>query len=107
LAGGTADVGVAASGAATSALLSIATGPLAIDALARAGQTVTGWVWDWGLEDRPPFEPHLDLNGVFAAETDGFDGWAPGDHRGCLCQLVAVTAAAPATANDEPEEGTL
>ena len=107
LAGGTADVGVAASGAATSALLSIATGPLAIDALARAGQTVTGWVWDWGLEDRPPFEPHLDLNGSFAAETDGFDGWAPGDHRGCLCQLVAVTAAAPATANDEPEEGTL
>lgn len=49
-----------------------------------------GWRWDYRPElAREPYPPHKALSGATAQSQDGFEGYFPGDHRGCRCRLVA------------------
>jgi hypothetical protein len=51
---------------------------------------------------KTPFPPHRALAGKFTTIEghagqgfDGFSGWHPGDHKGCLCSLVPVLGYGP------------
>jgi hypothetical protein len=85
------------------ALGGMAAGPLVTEALERQrGLRLVQCRWRYGDRGmrRTPFEPHVRLAGVFTdvdgrvgLGVDGFDGWSgwePGDHKGCLCSVVPV-----------------
>lgn len=72
------------------------TGRLTLDELAKRGVWVSACRWRYGPEvRRAPFPPHRELAGrTVTSSRVGFgfhgDGWYPGDHAGCLCQIVPV-----------------
>lgn len=97
VAGGAVDAGEGSGGSqmSTVALMTVATGPLAVRALERAGSAVTAWMWDYRPEEeRATYEDHLDLHEAIelGAEPGEFDGYFPGDHHGCRCVLRPITA---------------
>jgi hypothetical protein len=64
----------------------------------------TGFIWDYGPDDRDTFEPHFDLDGQqFAgpedsslSNTEAFPPdpfYFPGDHAGCRCSTVPIYTA--------------
>jgi len=70
-----------------------------LDALKTLGVRIVQCRWRYGIGARlfGPFQPHYELAGAFTtleghagAGFDGFDGWYPGDHKGCLCSVVPV-----------------
>lgn len=78
----------------TSNLTTIATALLAREALRLAGRIVIGWVWDYRPEIvRNTYEEHFDMHEVFepGEQPGSFEGWYPGDHRGCECITRPVT----------------
>lgn len=79
----------------------IGSGQIATGMLGDNGITPQGFIWDYSFSERNPFQSHEDLDGVtFAAWDDDQlaiqpgDEWldtafySPGDHDGCLCQVV-------------------
>ena len=82
----------------TQAFDGMALSPGILDKLAREGRRVVQCRWRYGDAFRAdPFPPHRALAGVFTSITgdagsgfDGFSGYHPGDHKGCLCSLVPV-----------------
>lgn len=101
---------VAMSNLGTTPLGGIATGELLMGAMLDAGASVEGYQWVYGPARRKtPFEPHAALDG---AEFIHFDdpvlantaGWPetayflPGDHAGCVCDVVARLVPADAGA---------
>ncbi len=77
----------------------VAAGPDMMEAVQGAGGGVDGYTWDYGGAVRTPFPPHMDLDGVeFVAFDDpvlenqeGFPDlpyYMPGDHEGCVCDVV-------------------
>jgi hypothetical protein len=80
----------------------VALSPGVIDRLGTGGVRVKQCRWRYGDAPRTPFPPHKALAGKFTTVTghagggfDGFSGYHPGDHKGCLCSLVPVFCAAP------------
>lgn len=69
-----------------------AVGVLTNQQLADQGLQFRQWRWRYGSAPREdPFLPHREQSGRFAAAADGaVNGWWPGDHKGCLCQLAPV-----------------
>lgn len=73
--------------------LGLATGAAIVGLLGSLGARPTGWEWQHGEPDHP-FPDHVDLNGRVEQSDGDFDGWYPGDHDGCTCELVPVFAEA-------------
>jgi hypothetical protein len=92
----------------------LTTGPDAMQALAEAGLTPSGFMWSTGGPDRP-FEPHDALDGqdftdwndeALAADPGEFpfvSVYAPGDHAGCCCDISPVLDAAEVDVPDSAE----
>jgi hypothetical protein len=85
----------------SSAFDGVALSPGVIDRLGVGGVRVKQCRWRYGDAVRVPFPPHKALAGKFTTITghagggfDGFSGYSPGDHKGCLCSLVPVFCAA-------------
>jgi hypothetical protein len=89
----------------TGAFDGMALSPGVLDGINRTqGLRVVQCRWRYGdrsLRQRP-FVPHLHLAGKFTTITgqagpgfDGFSGYSPGDHKGCLCSLVPVFSRPP------------
>lgn len=82
----------------TNAFDGMALSPGVLDGLANQGRRVVQCRWRYGDAQREhPFVPHRKLAGKFTTPEgragpgfDGFTGWYPGDHKGCLCSLVPV-----------------
>lgn len=82
----------------TSAFDGVALSTGVLDAMANEGRRITQCRWRYGDAMRlHPFPPHRSLAGKFTTITghagsgfDGFSGYYPGDHKGCLCSLVPV-----------------
>lgn len=86
-------------------------GPRTLAAFPRVGLAVVGWRWNYGdpAARQSNFAPHLALSGVeFADWSDpvlSFSGWPgfgrlfPGDHRGCLCDVVPLAQPAGTSPN--------
>lgn len=81
--------------------LGVATGLFAKGLFADQGVKTAGYRWDYGLEDRTPFPPHEELDGVeFAsfedevlANNEAFPDTAyffPGDHDFCRCSVIPI-----------------
>lgn len=96
VAGGQADVAAGAVNGrvATVPIRTIATGPIAEAAAREASRVILGYTWDYRPElERNTFWEHWDLHQVFGLSDDDFDGYYPGDHAGCLCDLSPVYGA--------------
>lgn len=85
----------------TGAFDGVALSPGVLEGINRTeGLRVVQCRWRYGDAYRAhPFPPHRSLAGRFTTITghagqgfDGFSGWHPGDHKGCLCSLVPVFA---------------
>jgi hypothetical protein len=83
----------------TSAFDGVALSPGVLEGLnAQQGLRVVQCRWRYGDAPRPhPFPPHRQLAGKYTtiegragSGFDGFSGYRPGDHKGCLCSLVPV-----------------
>lgn len=83
----------------------IATGELIRDVLRDGGAQIDAWEWEYGVASRATFEPHARLDGlVFETFDDprlaNTSGWPPvgfylpGDHTGCLCDVIPVVVPA-------------
>lgn len=87
----------------------VSTGQTARQAFARVGLPWVGYRWVYGDASarRRPFEPHRALNGLVfsdwhdpalssvgddAASWIGMTQYTPGDHAGCRCSFVPITA---------------
>lgn len=78
----------------------IGTGRLAMEILTSEGGGIEGYEWTYGPAARTrPFEPHEDLDGISFTSFDdpalASDGWPgefylPGDHFGCVCDVIPV-----------------
>lgn len=97
--------------ASTTPPAGVAWGDVIRDVLTDAGGGVEGYEWDYGVAPRThPFEPHRMLHGYQFANFDD-PGLAidwpgpfalPGDHDGCLCDVVPIILQPMTTA--QPEE---
>ncbi len=85
----------------------LTSGATVTDAIDTAGLTITSYTWQHGDPARP-FEPHEALDGaVFYSDDDEVlannEGWpdtayfSPGDHTGCLCEIIQAVEAVPET----------
>jgi len=74
-------------------LSGLAQGVAAMAALNKLGIFASGWFWRWrpGVKGGV-FEPHLNLNGVYASDVLDFGSMPQGDVNGdyCECQLQTV-----------------
>jgi hypothetical protein len=79
-------------------------GPITRDFGGSVGLIETGFIWDYGPDDRDTFEPHFALDGEqFAGPEDsGLTNdepfppdpfYYPGDHAGCMCSTVPIYSA--------------
>jgi hypothetical protein len=82
----------------------IGTGPNVMGAVSDAGGSIEAYQWDYGEAIRHrQFIPHLNLDGQIVADPNDSSGdWAnnaafpeatvyyPGDHDGCMCDLIPV-----------------
>jgi hypothetical protein len=79
-------------------------GPITREFAGSVGLVETGFIWDYGPDDRDTFEPHFDLDGQqFAGPEDsGLSNvesfppdafYFPGDHAGCRCSTVPIYTA--------------
>ncbi len=79
-------------------------GPITRSFGGSVGLVETGFIWDYGPDDRDTFEPHFDLDGQqFAgpedsslSNTEAFPPdpfYFPGDHAGCRCSTVPIYTA--------------
>jgi hypothetical protein len=92
----------------------IGAGPAVGEAFGQAGFAVEGYEWEYGVAPRArPFEDHQRLDGV---QFVNFDDpvlaipWPgpyalPGDHTGCLCDVIPVLIQSEALVASAEEVG--
>jgi hypothetical protein len=79
--------------ASQSGLYSLATGPVTLNAYARAGFRHVGWEWIYGdpATRTYPYEPHEKLSRKIASiDLSEFNGQYPNDHNYCQCELDPI-----------------